>query len=58
MEVTDMKRFLSMLVALVFALTCVGTIMAAEKKAKPAGDNTVTDNTVKKAPAAKPAPKK
>ena len=58
-EVTDMKRFLSMLVALVFALTCVGTIIAAEQKAKaPAGDNTVTDNTVKKAPAPSPAPKK
>ncbi len=47
-----MKRFLSLLVALVFALTCLGTIMAAEQKVKaPASDNTVTDNTVKKAPA-------
>lgn len=47
-----MKRFLSVLVVLVFALICLGTVMAAEQKAKaPAGDNTVTDNTVKKAPA-------
>lgn len=49
-----MKRLLSVLVALVFALTCLGTIMAAEQKVKaPASDNTVTDNTVKEAPPTK-----
>jgi flagellar motor protein MotB len=56
-----MKRFLSLMVALVFALTCFGTVMAAEKavpaaapaKAAPA------DNTMKKeGEAAKPEKKK
>jgi PBP1b-binding outer membrane lipoprotein LpoB len=62
-----MKRFLSLMVAVVFAVTCVGAAMAAEQKAAPAGpakavpaaDNTVkkpaADNTVKKAEEPKPA---
>src|SRR5512134_419504 len=31
-----MKRFLSLMVAVVFALTCFGTVMAADPKAAPA----------------------
>ncbi|OGP79318.1 MAG: hypothetical protein A2Z13_04095 [Deltaproteobacteria bacterium RBG_16_64_85] len=67
-----MKRFLSLMVAVVFAVTCLGAAVAAEQKAAPAApekaapaaDNTVkkpaADNTVKKpeAPPAPAAPKK
>jgi hypothetical protein len=67
-----MKKFLSLMVAVVFAVTCFGAAMAAEQKAAPAApekaapaaDNTVkkpaADNTVKKpeAPPAPAAPKK
>ena len=67
-----MKRFLSLMVAVVFAVTCLGAAVAAAQKAAPAApekaapaaDNTVkkpaADNTVKKpeAPPAPAAPKK
>jgi hypothetical protein len=55
-----MKQFLSVLVALVFALTCFGTVMAAEKAernvpaeppavAAPQAVSPAGDNTMKKA---------
>ncbi|MGE5699078.1 MAG: hypothetical protein ACM31N_03310 [Deltaproteobacteria bacterium] len=52
-----MKRFLALMVAVVFALTCFGTVMAADPKAAapaaPAKAAPAADNTMKKE-AAKP----
>ena len=58
-----MKRFLSLMVAVVFAVTCLGAAVAAEQKAAPAAPEKAApaaDNTVKKpeAPPAPAAPKK
>lgn len=52
-----MKRFLSLMVAVVFALTCFGTVMAAEKAA-PAKAAPAMDNTMKKEGEAPKAEKK
>jgi len=54
-----MKKFLSLMVAVVFALTCYGTVMAAEPKAAPAEPTKAAPSVEKKdGDAAKPEKKK